>query len=163
MEQKIRAIIRIVDTDLDGNKGIYNSLKKIKGVGFMFSNAICNFLNIDRNKKTGALNEKEIKDIEDFIISPNKLPNWILNRRKDYDGGKDLHLTGSKLNLTKEFDIKRLKKIKSYRGMRHAFGLPVRGQKTRGHFRKGKSVGVQKKKLQQQKKSGSSKEGDKKK
>ena len=44
--------------------------------------------------------------------------------------------------------------------MRHAFGLPVRGQRTRGHFRKGKSVGVQKKKIQQQKKSGK-KEGGK--
>jgi len=55
------------------------------------------------------------------------------------------------LKLRKEFDIKRLKKVKSYRGMRHAFGLPVRGQRTRSHFRKGRSVGVQKKKVKPQK------------
>jgi ribosomal protein S13 len=31
-------------------------------------------------------------------------------------------------------------KIKSYRGLRLSVGLPVRGQRTKGHFRKGKSV-----------------------
>ena len=163
MEQKIKAIVRIVNTDLDGNKNIYNSLRKIRGVSFMFSNAICNFLNLDKTKKVGALDEKEIQSIENIIQSPSKFPRWLLNRRRDYDTGEDLHLIGSKLKLTKEFDIKRLKKIRSYRGMRHAFGLPVRGQRTRGHFRKGKSVGVQKKKIQQAKKGGDKKEGGSKK
>ncbi|MEK6867257.1 MAG: 30S ribosomal protein S13, partial [Nanoarchaeota archaeon] len=39
-----------------------------------------------------------------------------------------------------------LKKIKAYRGMRHAAGLPTRGQRTRSNFRKnkGKTVGVMK-------------------
>jgi small subunit ribosomal protein S13 len=118
----------------------------------MFSNAVCNILNLDKTKKIGALDEKEVKDIEDLINNSSKLPKWMLNRRRDYDTGEDLHIVGSKLKLRKEFDIKRLKKIRSYRGMRHAFGLPVRGQRTRGHFRKGRSVGVQKKKIQQQKK-----------
>ena len=36
---------------------------------------------------------------------------------------------------TKEFDIKRLQKAKTYRGLRHAWGLPVRGQKTRSYFK----------------------------
>ena len=35
-----------------------------------------------------------------------------------------------------------MKKIKSYKGWRHAMGQPVRGQRTRSHFRKGSSVGV---------------------
>ena len=37
---------------------------------------------------------------------------------------------------------KRLKKIKSYRGLRHAAGLPTRGQRTRSHFRKEKAKGA---------------------
>ncbi|MDP2973690.1 MAG: 30S ribosomal protein S13, partial [Candidatus Diapherotrites archaeon] len=37
------------------------------------------------------------------------------------------------------------KKIKCYKGIRHAAGLPVRGQNTKAHFRHGKSVGVKKK------------------
>lgn len=160
MMDKVKIIIRVAETDLDGNKDIYNALRKIKGVSFMFSNAICNILEIDRKRKAGTLTEKEVKDVEDIIQNP-KIPEWLLNRRKDYDTGNNLHLTGSKLKLRKEFDIKRLKKIKSYKGMRHAYGLPVRGQKTKGHFRKGRSVGVQKKKIQQQKK-GSKKQGGKK-
>ena len=48
-------------------------------------------------------------------------------------------------------DIKRLKKIRSFRGWRHALGQPTRGQRTRSHFRskkKGKSIGVTKKKVE---------------
>ena len=150
MEQKIKIIVRIANTDLSGSKDIYTGLRKIKGINFMFSNAICNVLNLDKRRKVGTLDDKEIKEIDDIIANP-KFPSWLLNRRKDYDAGSDLHISGSKLKLAKEFDIKRLKKIRSYRGMRHAFGLPVRGQKTRSHFRKGRSVGVQKKKIAAQK------------
>src|SRR3989344_3873468 len=151
MEQKIKAIVRVANTDIDGNKSVYMALRKIRGISFMFSNAICNHLDIEKNKKIGAMNEKDIKDIESVIENP-KFPEWMLNRRKDYETGENRHVTGSKLRLTHDFDLKRLRKIKSYRGLRLAHGLTVRGQKTRSHFRKGRSVGVQKKKIQQQKK-----------
>ena len=52
---------------------------------------------------------------------------------------------------TKEFDIKRMKKMRSYKGIRHASGLPVRGQRTKSHFRKkgkNKAVGVSKTKTE---------------
>ncbi|HPX78266.1 MAG TPA: 30S ribosomal protein S13, partial [Methanobacterium sp.] len=39
-------------------------------------------------------------------------------------------------------NIKRLKEINCYRGLRHRKGLPVRGQRTKATFRKGSSVGV---------------------
>ena len=44
-------------------------------------------------------------------------------------------------------DLRRLKKIKSNRGLRHQWGLPVRGQRTKSNFRrsKGKAVGVKRK------------------
>lgn len=152
MEAKIRGIVRIINTDIDGNKSVYNGLRKIKGIGFMFSNAICSQLNIEKNKKIGTLSQDEVKKIEILVKNPSGLPNWLLNRRKDYDTGENLHLTMADLKLRKEFDIKRLKQIKSYRGMRHAWNLPVRGQRTRGHFRKGGVVGVQKKGIKQQQK-----------
>jgi len=161
MEQKIKAIVRVANTDIDGNKSVYMALRKIRGISFMFSNAICNHLDIEKNKKIGAMNEKDIKDIESVIENP-KFPEWMLNRRKDYETGENRHVTGSKLRLTHDFDLKRLRKIKSYRGLRLAHGLTVRGQKTRSHFRKGRSVGVQKKKIQQQKKGRDKKEGGKK-
>ena len=141
----IKGILRIANSDINGSKTIYQGLTKIKGISFMFSNAICNNLNLDKYRKIGTLNEQEVKAIESLIKDPSSLPKWLLNRRKDYDTGKDLHLTSAQLNLSKEFDIKRLKKLKSYRGIRHALGQPVRGQRTRSHFRTGISVGVQRK------------------
>jgi len=149
MEEKLKYIVRIASTDLDGSKSIGHSLTKIKGISFSMSNAICYTLKLDRTKKTGALKEDEIKKIEDVIKNPKSvnIPSWLLNRQKDYDSGEDLHLTTSDLKLRKEFDIKRLRKIKSYRGFRHGAGLPTRGQRTKGHFRsKGKALGVKKKK-----------------
>ena len=73
---------------------------------------------------------------------------FLLNRRKDFESGLDKHLSSTDLELQRDFDIKRLKKIKSYRGIRHAAGQPVRGQRTKAHFRKnrGKSVGIKSKK-----------------
>jgi len=143
--EEVKGIIRIANTDIDGTKSLYDGLRKIKGVSFMFSNAICNNLNLEKTKKIGTLNEDEIKRIEYLIKNPHSLPSWLLNRRKDFDTGKNLHLTGAHLNLSKEFDIKRMKKLKSYKGLRHALGQPVRGQRTRSHFRTGVSVGVQRK------------------
>jgi small subunit ribosomal protein S13 len=77
------------------------------------------------------------------------LPEFLLNRRKDFETGEDSHLVGSNLEMKKEFDVRRLKKIRSYRGLRHAFGHPTRGQRTRSHFRsksKRKAIGVRKSK-----------------
>ncbi len=145
-EEKIRNIIRILDTDIEGNVIMEKGLRKIKGVGFSFSNAICNIFDYDKRKKIGTLNDKDLKQIEELIKNPkDKLPKWMLNRRRDIYTGEDMHLTSTNLKLSKEFDIKNMKKTKSYKGMRHAQGLPVRGQRTKGHFRKGKSVGVSKK------------------
>ena len=50
-----------------------------------------------------------------------------------------------------EYLLKRLREIKCYRGIRHSLGLPVRGQRTKAHFRKGKAVGVQKGKVKSKK------------
>lgn len=147
MEQKLKHVFRIFATDIDGNKPIGHALNKVKGISFSISNAICSIANVDKTKKAGLLSDEEIKRIEETIENLDKFPSWILNRRQDYDSGEDSHLLGVDLKLRTEFDVKRLKKIKSYRGMRHAAGLPVRGQRTKGHFRKSKkSLGVKRKK-----------------
>jgi small subunit ribosomal protein S13 len=135
-------LIRIMATDIPTNKNVYTGLTLIKGISWGISNAICKKLKIDKNKKIGELETEERKKIEEFIKNP-ELPEFLLNRRKDLESGKTGHLTTSDLSLRKEFDIKRLKKIRTYRGLRHALGHPVRGQRTRSHFRKkGKTIGV---------------------
>ena len=143
---ELKQIVKIYQDYLDGNKSVFKGLMKIKGVGFMFSNAICNILELDKDKKIGELSEKEIESINKVLEDPTKqVPVWMLNRRNDYESGNNLHLMSSKLKLNHEMAIKRLKQVKSYRGLRHAWGLPLRGQRTRAHFRKGSAVGVSKK------------------
>jgi len=56
-----------------------------------------------------------------------------------------LHLLSSDLVLRTKMDIDLMKKIKSWKGYRHAYGLKVRGQRTRTTGRTGKTVGVSKK------------------
>jgi small subunit ribosomal protein S13 len=143
-------LIRILSKDIPGDKKLYIGLQRIKGVSWSFSNAVCTKLKIDKNRKIEELSEKEITDIQEFIKNPD-LPACLLNRRKDPETGKAKHLHGSDLDLQRDFDIKKLKKIKSFKGMRHTLGQPVRGQRTKSHFRTNKkksggTTGIVKKK-----------------
>jgi small subunit ribosomal protein S13 len=143
------SLVRILQTDIPGNKNTLTGLTYIKGVSWSFSNAICKILSLDPNKKISELNEKDIEKITKYLQNPHSIPKFLLNRRKDFETGEDSHLIGTSLDMRKEFDIRRLKKIRSYRGLRHATGQPTRGQRTKSHFRtrgKKKAVGVQKKK-----------------
>ncbi len=127
-------IIRIASKDIAGNKTLYAGLTKIKGVSWAFSNAICNKLQLDKKRKIGSLSEEEITKIESFLDEP-EVPNYLTNRQVDPESGENNHRSGSDLDLQKEFDIKKQKKIKSYKGLRHTLNLPLRGQRTRSHFR----------------------------
>ncbi|NJL44415.1 MAG: 30S ribosomal protein S13 [Nitrosarchaeum sp.] len=142
-------LVRIANTDLDGRKKIIIALTKIKGVGLMFANACLKQAGIPIDKIAGNLSEEEEKRLTEVVRNPlqNGIPNWMANRRKDYETGEDGHLLLSDLTFAKDNDIKRLKKIRSYRGVRHHLGLPVRGQRTKSNFRrnKGKAQGVSKK------------------
>jgi len=146
--QEIR-LIRILSKDIPAHKKVYSGLTLIKGISWGFSNAICKKLGISRDKKIEDLSKEEIGKIEKFA-GVEGVAGFLVNRRKDLDTGTDKHLVGSDLDLQKEFDIKRLKKIKSYKGSRHTAGLPVRGQRTKSHFRRNRkksgAVGVSKKK-----------------
>lgn len=142
-------LIRVLGKDLSGDKKLGAGLTGIKGISWSVSNAICNVAKMDVNKKIGELTEEELQKIEDAAKS-SEFPVFLKNRRNDFDSGEDKHLLGNDLNLRKDFDIKRLKKIKSYKGDRHTRGLPVRGQRTKANFRhnraKSGAVGVKKKK-----------------
>lgn len=139
-------LVRIANTDITGNKPIAYSLLNIRGVGFTYAGMACTLAKINPMKKTGELTDKEIALLESIITQPAKyqIPIWMFNRRKDYETGEDQHLLGPTIKFVQDNDIRRLKKIKAYKGMRHAAGLPVRGQRTRSNFRKnkGKTVGV---------------------
>jgi len=149
MSKEFRHILRITGTDVDGTLKMPYALKRIKGVNLTFANAILKKAEINPEKRAGFLTESEVKRIEQVINDPTKsgLPNWLLNRRKDSETGKDLHIIRADLDLSTKTDIKQMKELKSWRGYRHAYGLKVRGQRTRNTGRKGKAVGVKVKKL----------------
>ena len=139
-------IIRFVETNLDGNKTVQEAIRRIDGISFMLSNVItkqCGFV----GKKLGQLSDSEMKRLEEAILNPQTIgiPVWMLNHRNEPLTGKNRHLTASQLEFTHKMDINELKKMKCYRGVRHIQGQPVRGQRTRSSFRKGKSVGVKRK------------------
>ncbi len=141
-EQKYEdKLVRILSKDIEGRYIIYHGLTKVKGISWSMANAICNALKLDKRRRIGSLTNEEIKKITEFMNNP-ELPGYLFNRKKDFETGVDKHLFGTNLELQHEFDIKRLRKIRSYRGYRHAIGLPVRGQRTRSHFRKNKSKGT---------------------
>src|SRR3989344_107293 len=98
----------------------------------------------DNASHSGAKEKNKKEQIKKIPQSPeiDNRGRIIRIMQKDIETGKSEHLVGSNLELRKEFDIKRLKKIKSYKGYRHSAGLPVRGQRTRAHFRKNRSRGA---------------------
>jgi len=149
-EQKQREeyLIRIASTDIPGSTSIYSGLTRIKGISWMISSAVCKLLNLDKRRKILTLSEKEISQIESFIKNI-KLPSWLVNRRADSETGVDRHLITADLDLQREFDVRKMKKIRSYKGVRHILGQPVRGQRTRAHFRKGRAIGVKRLKAAQ--------------
>jgi len=155
MPKEIRGIIRIAGADIKGETQLFTSLQRIKGVSGTLANAVCRVHNLDRNRKVGTLTDSEIKKIEETLKNPTKfgIPSWMINRRRDPEAGEDRHLVGPDLTFTRQQDIKKMIKIKSYKGVRHMFGLPVRGQRTRSSFRKGRTVGVVRKKTMPAKKS----------
>ncbi|MBS3088046.1 30S ribosomal protein S13 [Candidatus Pacearchaeota archaeon] len=141
-------LVRVLGRDIRGDIKIRSALTKINGISWAVSNAVCKILELDKEKKIQEFSKDELARIEDFMKAP-ELPLFLKNRRNDLDSGKDLHMSGMDLKMRKEFDLKRLKKIKSYKGIRHNVGLPVRGQRTKGNFRRNRkpSVAAAKKKV----------------
>ncbi len=139
-------IVRIAGTDIDGSLKTAYGLAEIKGIGVNLAYALCRALGIDPEKRIGYLTDSEVKKIEEALKNPLAygIAPWMLNRRKDYETGKDMHLIGAELIFYVKQDIEREKRIKSYRGIRHALGLKVRGQRTRTTGRTGITVGVKK-------------------
>lgn len=146
-QQNFKHIVRIANVDVPGDKQVRIALTKIKGIGVNFADAVCAVTAVDKTQKAGHLAPQDVEKLTAMINNPEQLPTWFYNRQKDYDTGSNKHLHTGTLNFTQDNDLKRLKKIKTLRGMRHQRKLPVRGQRTRSNFRrsKGKVVGVKKK------------------
>jgi small subunit ribosomal protein S13 len=147
--QEFRHIVRILGSDSAGTLKVSYAVTSIKGVSLSLSNAILKKAGVNPDLRAGFLTEAEIAKIEEIVKEPSKfnIPIWLFNRRKDTETGKDMHLISADLVLRTKTDIDEAKNIRSWRGYRHAYGLKVRGQRTKTTGRSGKSLGVKKKTL----------------
>jgi len=108
-------MVRIVGVNIPDEKQIAVSLSYIYGIGIPLALKILKQVGINPEKKTKDLSEKEINDL-----------------RKAIEG---VYKTEGELRREVMANIKRLKEIRCWRGLRHLKGLPVRGQKTRKNSR----------------------------
>ncbi len=106
---------RVSGINLPNEKRIEASLPYIYGVGLPLAKRILAETGIDPNKRTKDLDEVELNKIRDYI-----------DKRFKVEG---------QLRQQVLLNIKRLKEIGSYRGVRHIKGLPVRGQRTKTNSR----------------------------
>lgn len=146
-EAEFKHIVRVAGVDIDGSLKVVHGLATIKGVGPNFAKMILRVIGINQETRMGYLTEQQVKKIEEVLKDPLKygIPAWALNRRRDPSSGADLHYIGADLEYVVKSDIELMKKIKCWKGLRHAWGLKVRGQRTRTTGRKGMAVGVTKK------------------
>ncbi|MFO8018892.1 MAG: 30S ribosomal protein S13 [Promethearchaeia archaeon] len=143
--------LRKLRTRLNGNHTALYGLSKIKGIGRRFSQAVLRVMNLDPQTRIGVIPEKDLKKIEEIILNPveSGIPYYLVNRRKDLKDGEDKHIIGNRLEITVKRDIERMKKMRSYKGIRHELGLKVRGQRTKSTGRGGLVIGVVRSKLRE--------------
>ena len=149
MSEEYRHIVRVAGRDIDGQENLLQGLTRISGVGLRLSKAILTQLKLDPYSRLGYIKDDQITKIEKIVKDPTGvgLPHWYVNRPRDRTSGRMLHLTGPDLEFAHRSDIDRLKRIRSWRGVRHSLGLKVRGQHTRTTGRGGAAVGVSRKKV----------------
>jgi len=146
--EKFQHILRIMNTNIDGKTKVMFAMTNIKGIGRRYANIVLKKADIDLTKRAGELSEEEVEKVITIMSNPRqyKIPDWFLNRQKDIKDGKYSQIISNNLETKLREDLERLKKIRAHRGLRHYWGLRVRGQHTKTTGRRGRTVGVSKKK-----------------
>ncbi|MBT3501742.1 MAG: 30S ribosomal protein S13 [Candidatus Marinimicrobia bacterium] len=121
---------RIVGVDIPRNKKVPYSLRYIHGIGLTTALKLCEQAKVDVDSRVQDLTEEQVVALRDAISELGFLVEGELRSRT-------------------AMNIKRLKDVGAYRGLRHRRGLPANGQrtKTNARTRKGKkrTIGLGKK------------------
>ena len=109
---------------------------------------ICKIAQVDINSRAGELNEAGMNKISDILAKPLEygIPKWFLNRQRCIKDGSWGQLISNMVDTRYREDLERMKKMRNHRGLRHYWGIKVRGQRTKSSGRTGKTLGVTKKK-----------------
>ena len=106
---------RLMGVDIPNDKQIQYSMTYLYGVGLATAREICEKVGIDPTRRASEVSEDEISQV-----------SALLERDYTVEGPLRRQVTQN---------ISRLREIKSYRGIRHRVGLPVRGQRTKTNSR----------------------------
>ncbi|WP_292492208.1 30S ribosomal protein S13 [Methanoculleus sp. 10] len=146
-EEEIKYFVRVRNTDLDGTKAVHIALTGIKGIGSHTSRTIAALANVDPRAILGKMDDESVGRIANAVDTyTEQVPVWMVNRQKDVYTGEARHLLGTDLTMANDDDVNRMRKMRSYRGIRHETGQKVRGQRTKSTGRTGTTVGVKRKK-----------------
>ncbi|CAL5353787.1 unnamed protein product [Camellia sinensis] len=132
--EEFQHILRVQNTNVDGKQKIMFAMTSIKGIGRRFANIVCKKADVDMNKsaellgnvwdllsgtpifsnRAGELSNQEIDNLMTIVANPRqfKIPDWFLNRKKDYKDGKFSQVTSNALDMKLRDDLERLKKIR---------------------------------------------------
>jgi len=115
---------RIAGVNIPTQKKLGVALTYIYGIGIKLSTDVCKEANVDMNTRVQDLSESEIKSLADVISNSYNVEGDL---RREVSG-----------------NIKRLKDLGTYRGVRHRKNLPCRGQRTHTNARtkKGKAIAI---------------------
>merc|ERR1712154_74836 len=82
-QDSFQHILRIQNTNIDGNIKIGHALTSIRGMGARFTDLVLKKAEIDLSKRAGQINEEELERIAQVMANPKnfKIPTWFLNRR----------------------------------------------------------------------------------
>ena len=106
---------RVAGVDIPGNKQVWVSIQYIYGIGSSLSQRILAQAEIPPDAKVKDLTDDEVNRLREIIDKQYRVEGEL---RKEVN-----------------FNIKRLIEIGSYRGLRHRYGLPAKGQRTRTNAR----------------------------
>ncbi|XP_057964867.1 small ribosomal subunit protein uS13z/uS13y/uS13x isoform X1 [Malania oleifera] len=112
--EEFQHILRVLNTNVDGKQKIMFALTSIKGIGRRFANIVCKKADVDMNKRAGELSAAELDNLMVIVANPRqfKIPDWFLNRKKDYKDGKYSQVVSNALDMKLRDDLERLKKIR---------------------------------------------------
>lgn len=146
-EEEIKYFVRVNNVDLDGTKSVQIALTGIDGVGRRTARIIAIKAKVNPIVQMGSLPDEQVDRLRKVVENYSSLiPIWMRNRPLDIYASEGKHMFGTEVVTSRDDDINRMRKIRSYRGIRHEQGQKVRGQRTKSTGRTGATVGVTKKK-----------------
>ena len=147
-EDQFVHILRVQNTNVKGTVKVMFALRAIKGVGRRMANIVLKTAGVDLEKRAGEVTEAEIETINDILSRPTEhgIPKWFLNRQHCPKEGTWTQLVSNNVDSKLREDLEKLKKIRNHRGLRHHWGHKVRGQHSKSTGRRGRTLGVTKKK-----------------